>query len=418
MTTPDLLLLRGDALAVLKTLASESVHCCVTSPPYWGLRDYGTAKWMGGDPACPHKPSAKRNERPLHGLHNGTATVEAATIYRGDCRKCGARRVDKQLGLERTYPEYITRLVEVFREVRRVLRADGTLWLVMGDSYATGAGKVGQHPGGGKQGERWAGYRGNHDKDPKASGIGPMTQANRLPQPALKPKNLVGVPWRVAFALQADGWYLRSDIIWAKPNPMPESVTDRPTKAHEYVFLLAKSQRYFYDADAVMEAAVDPEYRIRGKVRPNADSLYRSDDMGGDNRSGLHLQFGGRKYRNRRTVWTVTPRPYSGAHFATFPPRLIEPCILAGCPEGGTVLDPFAGAGTSLLVARDLNRNAIGIELNPKYVALAKARLRNESTKARKPEITKALHGSSGLTGGAYAPPGQTPHSNARKAAA
>jgi len=352
MTTPDLLLLRGDALAVLKTLASESVHCCVTSPPYWGLRDYGTAKWMGGDPACPHKPSAKRNERPLHGLHNGTATVEAATIYRGDCRKCGARRVDKQLGLERTYPEYITRLVEVFREVRRVLRADGTLWLVMGDSYATGAGKVGQHPGGGKQGERWAGYRGNHDKDPKASGIGPMTQANRLPQPALKPKNLVGVPWRVAFALQADGWYLRSDIIWAKPNPMPESVRDRPTKAHEYVFLLSKGARYFYDVDAIAEPSIHAgEYR---KSNGNDDMCSGYD--GHRTRDGFRRGITVKALRNRRTVWTVTSHPYKGAHFATFPPKLIEPCILAGTSERGCC--PECGAPWTRQVLTESRSNS------------------------------------------------------------
>lgn len=281
MTKRDLRLLTGDALTVLKTLASESVHCCVTSPPYFGLRNYGMAK---------------------------------------------------QLGLERTYPEYIARLVEVFREVRRVLRNDGTLWLVMGDSYATGGGKVGNCPGGGKQGERWAGYRGDHGKDPKASAIGPMTQANRLPQPMLKPKDLIGIPWRVAFALQADGWYLRSDIIWAKPNPMPESVRDRPTKAHEYVFLLAKSQRYFYDADAVKEPS-NPASAGRYKylfgspaqlARPMNDTVV----------VGIRAPSAS---RNRRTVWTVTSHPYKGAHFATFPPKLIEPCILAGCPEGGVI---------------------------------------------------------------------------------
>ena len=209
-------ILQGDALAVLRTLPAESVHCCVTSPPYFGLRDYG---------------------------------------------------VPGQIGLELSYPDYVARLLEVFREVRRVLRSDGTLWLNIGDSYATGAGKVGECPGGGKQGERWKGYRGGHDASPKhADGaIGPMTQANRLPQPGLKPKDLMMIPARVALALQADGWYLRSDIIWAKPNPMPESVTDRPTKAHEYLFLLSKSERYFYDYEAIKEPAIcgDPRSRRR-----------------------------------------------------------------------------------------------------------------------------------------------------------
>lgn len=195
-------ILQGDCLDRLRELPDESVHCCVTSPPYWGLRDYGCAG---------------------------------------------------QIGLEKTPQEYVAKMVEVFSEVRRVLRDDGTCWVNLGDCYATGAGRVGACPGGGERGAKWAGYRGDRDKDPKATGIGPMTQPNRMPLPGLKPKDLVGIPWRVAFALQADGWYLRSDIIWHKPSPMPESVTDRPTKSHEYIFMLSKSERYAYDAEAIKE---------------------------------------------------------------------------------------------------------------------------------------------------------------------
>ena len=235
---------QGDALTILPTLPEESVQCCVTSPPYWGLRDYGTATWEGGEVGCDHIPKGK----PTWGEGTtNTSTLQGKASndnheregYKGSiCPKCGARRIDSQLGLERTPEEYVQKMVEAFREVWRVLRKDGTLWLNLGDSYA--------------------GYHGN-SKVPdneapsnKAGYIENMREstANRN---GLKPKDLVGVPWRVAFALQADGWYLRSDIIWAKPNPMPESVTDRPTKSHEYMFLLSKSERYYYDGEAIKE---------------------------------------------------------------------------------------------------------------------------------------------------------------------
>jgi DNA modification methylase len=292
-------------------MRARTVHCCVTSPPYFGLRDYG---------------------------------------------------VDGQIGLERTPDAYVAKLVEVFREVRRVLRDDGTLWLNLGDSYATGAGKVGNCPGGGEQGRLWS---------------GPTTQANRLPLPGLKPKDLLGIPWRVAFALQADGWYLRSDIIWHKPNPMPESVRDRPTKAHEYLFLLAKQERYYYDADAICETCSPPSGG-RQRAAINGDTRY----VGGsfkdyhDGRTARHQVYQPQT-RNRRTVWTVTPRPFKEAHFATFPPGLIEPCILAGSPVGGTVLDPFSGAGTTGLVAAQHGRRYRGIELNPEYVDMSRRRIKS-----------------------------------------
>ena len=357
----------GDALTALCDLPDQSVNCCVTSPPYWGLRDYGTATWEGGEPDCEHVQRTNK-----HGGTSNRPGLEAQTYqYRDICPKCGAVRVDGQIGLEETPEAYVSRLVEVFREVRRVLKDDGTLWLNLGDSYATGGGKVGTCPGGGKQGEKWAGYRGGHDKDPKAAGVGPMTQPNRMPIAGLKPKDLVGIPWRVAFALQADGWYLRQDIIWHKPNPMPESVRDRCTKAHEYIFLLSKSPRYYFDQDEMTEEPVYPPGTRKDVPKGGFNSKYAGDVA----RKGDESFRAIRERRNRRDVWTVATKPYKEAHFATFPPDLIRPCVRAGCPAGGTVLDPFAGAGTTGLVALEEGRDFLGIELNPEYVGLIEKRL-------------------------------------------
>lgn len=301
-------ILHGDAIEQLRTLPDNSVHCCVTSPPYWGLRDYG---------------------------HAG------------------------QIGLEQTPDEYVGRLVEVFREVRRVLRDDGTVWLNLGDSYARTTPNHGL--GGGKL----------------QPGLTPDVPQKTRMATGFKDKDLVGIPWRVAFALQADGWWLRQDIIWHKPNPMPESVRDRCTKAHEYVFLLTKSARYFYDADAVSEPSVDPEgsakryeYGFSGrpdvKITPNDASGHRIAPQ------GMRVFA---PTRNRRSVWTVTTQPFSGAHFATMPPELAETCIRAGCPVDGTVLDPFCGSGTTLAVAIANGRNGIGIELSAAYIELAMDRI-------------------------------------------
>lgn len=290
----------GDCIESMRSMPAESIQCCVTSPPYWGLRDYG---------------------------HAG------------------------QIGLEDTPEAYVARMVEVFREVRRVLREDGTLWLNLGDSY-NGSGGIG---GAGKQ----------HTSQ------GCVTRPdNRAGWSGLKPKDLVGIPWRVAFALQADGWWLRQDIIWHKPNPMPESVTDRCTKAHEYVFLMAKSERYFYDNEPIREA-----------VKENADGRMAAPMLGsfrpseGARRQNVK-QYDTIKGANRRSVWTVTTKPYSGAHFATFPPDLILPMILAGTRQGDTVLDPFGGSGTTGQVALEQGRNAILCELNPDYAELARERTR------------------------------------------
>lgn len=296
-------IMMGDCRETLKALPDCSVNTCVTSPPYFGLRDYG---------------------------HDG------------------------QIGLEETPEEFVQQMVAVFREVRRVLRDDGTLWLNLGDSYA-GSGKGPAGNLGAKNNEREMTH----------------TRSSGLVPDGLKPKDLIGIPWRVAFALQADGWYLRQDIIWHKPNPMPESVKDRCTKAHEYIFLFSKSARYHFDGDAI-KVPVKQDWGTRDRT----DGKYHNEGTGLRPHSGLEKSY---EMANRRSVWTVATQPFSGAHFATYPPDLIEPCILAGCPEGGTVLDPFFGAGTTGLVSDRLGRNCIGCELNPEYAALAESRLRNDA---------------------------------------
>jgi DNA modification methylase len=365
----------GNALIELKKLPDESVHCCVTSPPYWGLRDYGTAKWEGGDPGCDHSPEKRggRFSSPVSGKQARNAG--SGTASRRDC-SCGAIRSDSQLGLERTPEEYVAKMVDVFREVRRVLRADGTLWLNLGDTYHGG--------GGGNYGTGLsvASEHGQHLTNVR----------NRIGLSGLKPKDLVGIPWRVAFALQADGWYLRQDIIWAKPNPMPESVTDRCTRAHEYIFILSKSARYFYDSLAIREPAVNdgkiiscgPNSRadVDRDIRPNK----KQDMIGKGTYTGFNARWKDSPVdgRNKRSVWTVATKPFREAHFATFPPEIPETCIKAGCPRGGVVLDPFFGAGTTGLVAKELGRAFIGIELNPKYCEMAGVRI---SKSSHQPEL-------------------------------
>ena len=301
---------QGDVLDRLRDLADESVQCCVTSPPYWGLRDYGA---------------------------------------------------EGQIGLETTPAEYVAALTTVFAEVRRVLRDDGTLWLNLGDCYTSG-------------------NRTTRDDDVKLSA---RAMSRRAPVPGgLKPKDLVGIPWMVAFALRADGWYLRKDIIWHKPNAMPESVTDRPTSSHEYLFLLSKRLRYYYDHIAIREPDAGTDHPRR--ILDGQASLEPSGGLSGVH-SGIRTTEGrngkGRngKGRNRRSVWTIATRPYLGAHFATFPEALVEPCILAGTKVGDTVLDPFAGSGTTLAVAKRLDRGGVGIELNPDYAELAARRCRRST---------------------------------------
>lgn len=339
MELPINKILCGDALKLLKKLPENSVHCIVTSPPYWCLRDYGIAG---------------------------------------------------QLGMEDTPSKYAAALVRVFKEAKRVLRNDGTLWLNIGDSYAAAPKSRTA-----EQAARRSTLTGS-----KGTQISCSIQPNKVVG-SLKAKDLVGIPWMVAFALRKAGWYLRCDIIWSKPNPMPESVTDRPTKAHEYIFLLTKSDKYYYDADAIKTIAKNPEDdarrigkqswgnkntpdQLRNGIRPRkSGNLERKpgSERGcpSDSTSNVcgSVPWEGMK-ANKRSVWTVPTKPFAEAHFATFPPELITDCIKAGCPEGGIVLDPFMGAGTTALVSAKLNRNYIGIELNPSYIEISEKRLQSE----------------------------------------
>ncbi len=339
-------ILVGDCIDMMRTLPDQSVHTCVTSPPYYGLRDYG---------------------------------------------------VEGQIGLEETPTEFIARLVAVFREVRRVLRDDGTIWVNMGDSYA---GSWGAHG----RGDMGVGVSTISQRQVTAS----QRKAKATTHAEYKPKDLMGMPWRLAFALQDDGWYLRQDIIWHKPNPMPESTRDRCTKAHEYIFLLSKSRNYHCEMRAIREPAAQSSLarwaqdvesqagsdRVPGKTngrmkavggaRAKRDSFLRDDSKREQaipgQRRGTHRPDRAESEwdiasRNKRSVWTVPTQSYKGAHFATFPPDLIRPCILAGAPRGGVVLDPFGGAGTTSLVSMQEGRRSIICELNPEYAALARARI-------------------------------------------
>ena len=310
------------------------------------------------------------------GTGNDVKNATAREFYKDICAKCGATRIDSQIGLEQTPDEYVEQMVAVFREVRRVLKDDGTLWLNLGDSYVGGKGASGQ---GSPEYQSQRVHR-NESLNQDYQHIGgrgktrPTDNRAMLRQSGLKPKDLVGIPWRVAFALQADGWWLRQDIIWHKPNPMPESVTDRCTKAHEYLFLLTKSAKYRFDHHAIQEPAKWSDDKRAGKGRLTYDGKRQ-----GEQGTGQEAFVAIKDMRNRRSVWTVATKPFRGAHFATFPPQLIEPCILAGCPEEGTVLDPFFGAGTTGLVAQRHNRRWIGCELNPEYAEIARKRIQEES---------------------------------------
>jgi DNA modification methylase len=298
-------ILTGNCLDILPTLPADSVQCCVTSPPYFGLRAYN-----GGE---------------------------------------------AEIGQEPTPEAFVAKLVEVFCQVRRVLRDDGTLWLNLGDSYFSDS----------------KGSGGSNEKQDRNAGSQYATRKFKRTN-GLKPKDLIGIPWRVAFALQADGWYLRQDIIWHKPNPMPEPVRDRCTKAHEYIFLLTKSARYFYDAEALKEQS--EHIYTAGHVTQNSYQEGSGRNDGGQHRAGIGFGTGANGTRNRRSVWTIATQPFSGAHFATFPPDLIKPCIMAGTRPGDTVLDPFGGSGTTGMVATELGRKSIIIELNPEYAAIANKR--------------------------------------------
>ena len=318
----------GDAREVLTEMAAAGVtaQMCVTSPPYWGLRDYGTARWEGGSAGCDHVAPKKGGTGLASSLQTQVKRLdfESGGQFRDTCAKCGARRIDSQLGLEATPEEYIKNMVGVFRLVRKVLADDGTIWVNMGDSYAA---KV-------SAGDK---VFGNPDfNDGRPSRAATKTPARALA--GLKPKDLCGIPWMLAFALRADGWYLRSDIIWAKPNPMPESCTDRPTKSHEYLFLLSKKPNYYYDAEAIKEPAVEGKDLglLRGRTfGSDANVAWHAPSIQKRQRDGIDSRTAGSGYRNRRTVWTIATEPFSDAHFATFPKKLVEPCIMAGTSERG-----------------------------------------------------------------------------------
>tara|TARA_B100001989_G_scaffold11668_1_gene7400 strand:+ start:12300 stop:13427 length:1128 start_codon:yes stop_codon:yes gene_type:complete len=358
----------GNCLDKLKHIESQSIDTCITSPPYWGLRDYGTAEWEGGDPNCDHvanpKATKKMGNKEFNKNRPSRENTKTKGYYEKQCPKCGAVRKDKQLGMEDTPEEFVNNLVEVFREVKRVLRDDGTVWLNLGDSYAMSSIRGGN--------KKFSGNVGAHNHYDKS-----IKKGKRNIPKGIKPKDLIGIPWRVAFALQQDGWYLRQDIIWHKPNPMPESVQDRCTKAHEYIFLLSKSPKYYFDNEAIKEDCVGKDERKWADTYENSGSIIQGNTNKQIKRTRRYSKDNNLK-RNKRSVWTVTTKPFKGAHFATFPMDLIEPCVLAGCREGGTVLDPFAGSGTTGLVASMFNRKAILIELNKKYVAIMETRMKKE----------------------------------------
>ena len=432
LADPDVTLYHGDALDVLRSLPDGCVDMVATSPPFYGLRDYGTGTWEGGNPRCDHAPEQPEPKIYDNGQGEGYASnnqnwnKKGRTFAGNECPKCGARRVDRQIGLEETPDQWVARLVAVFSECRRVLADHGTLWVEIGDSYANT--EFGRNDTAKMYGEEWSQQ--------------PRRNRRRAFPAGIKQKDMVGQPWLLAFALRADGWYLRSEIIWARPNPMPESVTDRPTKSHSTVFLLSKRPRYFYDADAIRQPLTQGSMERGYSYRDPAGFRGAKDQS----RPDLKKPEFGHGYvpsgANARSVWTIPTEPTPFAHFATWPQALVRRMILAGtsergrCPECGkpwvrdveigdlvgkdrggnrkgqdvgpfvknnpgtpglayerttlgwspscacaresipaVILDPFAGSGTTLLVARNHGRHAIGIELNESYCRLAADRL-------------------------------------------
>lgn len=414
----------GECKEVLQTLPDKYFHTVVTSPPYYGLRDYGTATWIGGDPNCKH--AVRKNKSAASTLGGGKKTTNHAQEGFVDvCKHCGAVREDMQLGLEKTPEEYIARLVDIFREVRRVLKDDGTVWLNIGDSYASDKSRYNA---------RSQTIAGGSDRDDSFDRKPDLFKYAKNTD--IKNKDLIGIPWMLAFALRADGWYLRRDIIWNKLNPMPESVKDRPTSSHEYIFLLSKNSQYYYDYEAIWEPALydgrqDTVYngsvkskdsdliyqyarsherwpqKIRGfkskdqlentvpqhhgadiapnkftkRIYPNGENqtLHDCPHSGyykADGSPLFNINGDGVPARNKRSVWTLSTKPYPDAHFATYPPDLVEPCILAGSPVGGQVLDIFSGAASTGIAALSNGRFYTGIELSRKYADMSWRRLR------------------------------------------
>lgn len=349
-------ILVGDVRSRLAEIPDKSVQCVVTSPPYWGLRDYGTASWDGGDTNCDHRVG--RFEYSVSGKQASNSASAGHQAY-DVCPKCGATRIDSQIGLEQTPHEYVAEMVSVFREVWRVLADDGVLWLNLGDSYSS-------H----KDCKSIAQTLAKGGSSEMASVIDKGKSVSRntkmLKSVGLKNKELIGIPWRVAFALQDDGWYLRQDIIWAKPNPMPESVRDRCTKSHEYIFMLTKQPRYYFDNEAIKEPAIWSQDKRQGKGRLTYDGK-RQGEAGKGQEAFVSIK----DTRNKRDVWTIPTKPFKGAHFAVMPEAIVEPCVLASSRPGDTVLDPFTGSGTVAVVALRHGRNYVGTELNPEYADIA-----------------------------------------------
>lgn len=364
----------GNNLDILKSFEDDSIDCCITSPPYYALRDYGTGNWVGGDTNCDHVANPKATKVFGNEEFNKNCPAREMTktagYYKTVCPKCGAVREDYQVGLEGTPEEYIERLVEIFREVRRVLKPDGTLWVNIGDTYY------------GSGGGRGTGYHdGRTDVLQSCNkGFNDMGNVPKITNKRddIKPKDLIGIPWMLAFALRADGWYLRQDIIWHKPNPMPESVKDRCTKSHEYIFLLTKSERYFFNHDAIQEDA-DPLNASRYNSAFNIGKEQENFRPNGASNTPGMKEYTGK--RNKRDVWTIIPSHYKGAHFATFPEELVYPMIMAGCKKGGVVLDPFMGSGTVAVVAKRNKFQYVGCELNPEYVKMAQNRIKYTKVK-------------------------------------
>jgi len=361
----------GDCREIMKRWKDEGVkvQTCITSPPYYGLRDYGTATWEGGDINCEHKQylggHGDKSQKQL--TSNGTQQYN----YRDICKKCGAKRIDNQIGLEQTPKEYIENMVDVFNHVKELLSDDGTLWVNIGDSYSS-------HKDCKSIGQTLA--KGTSRENAHAMDLGKsrVRDTKMLKSQGLKNKDLIGIPWMLAFALREAGWYLRQDIIWHKPNPMPESVTDRCTKSHEYIFLLSKSDKYYFDHVAIKEPSINPEsYKGRRKRSSMTKQSEIIMDKFGATRSGFKNIEEGKTYptRNKRDVWSVNVRPYKGAHFATYPTALIEPCVLAGSRKGDIVFDPFMGSGTTAQVALQHGRQYLGCELNKEYEKLQQERI-------------------------------------------
>ena len=351
------MILQGDALSKLKELPEKSVNMCMTSPPYWALRDYGTASWEGGsDESCSHLKNEGFLKWSEKSKLAGTQTQEVyetqRQTYKEVCGKCGAKRVDKQLGLEATFDEYINKLCNIFDEVKRVLRDDGTCWVNLGDCY------IGGHKGGSI-----------HIKNSKYDNPDIIPQFNGTPkerQKGMQEKCLVGIPFRFALEMINRGWILRNTIIWHKPNCMPSSVKDRFTVDFEYIFFFSKKKKYYFEQQIeptkakVIEPRMFKDFR---QVYP--DGKYKG-------KQGVRRS----KDRNKRTTWRICPKPFKEAHFAVYPEELCETPIKAGCPEGGIVLDPFFGAGTTGVVALKQKKKFIGIELNPEYIEIAEKRLK------------------------------------------